>query len=183
MSESLLNLIAKGQAGAEAALLDRYGGLVWSLANRFCANRAEAEDAVQEIMLDVWKTAKQGRFDSSKGSDTTFVAMIARRRLIDRLRKRKSAVEIPSEFEADLPEKPATRTDPEDVRAAMLALSDLSEAQQNTIKLSILHGLTHEQIVEATGMPLGTVKTHIRRGLIRLREAMQSRAPGEEVGR
>lgn len=182
VTESVLDRVSRGEGGADRALLDAYGGLIWSLARRYCPDRAEAEDAVQEIMLDVWRSAKAGRFDAAKGSDTTFVATIARRRLIDRLRRRKAAPSMPDGVEQTLPAEPP-RTDGlgEDVRAAAAALNGLSDAQQTTIRLAILHGLTHEEVADVTGMPLGTVKTHIRRGLIRLREAVLGQRQGEGV--
>lgn len=178
-AEPLLDQVAAGGDGSAEALLDRYGGLVWSLARRFCADRAEAEDAVQEIMVEVWRTAKQGRFDASKGSETTFVATIARRRLIDRIRRRRLPTsELATEIAQDNgPSTPPTELG-EEARRAAEVLEDLSEGQRTAIRLAVLHGLTHEQVAEATGMPLGTVKTHIRRGLIRMREALSSEQKG-----
>ena len=85
MSDSILQRVAAGDTEAVAACIDRFGGLVWSLARRFLDRPTEAEDAVQEIFIELWKSAS--RFDPSIASETTFVAMIARRRLIDRQRK------------------------------------------------------------------------------------------------
>ena len=78
--------VAGGDAGAVRECLDAYGGLVWSLARRLSPGEAEAEDAVQEIFIELW--SKAGRYDEGRASETTFVAMIARRRLIDRWRQR-----------------------------------------------------------------------------------------------
>lgn len=174
-AESLLDRVAAGGEHSAEALLDRYGGLVWSLARRFCADRAEAEDAVQEIMVEVWKSVRQGRYDASKGSETTFVATIARRRLIDRLRRRRLKT---SELAMDVASPKAATTPADELtdeaRAASEVLERLSEAQQTAIRMAVLHGLTHEEVAAATGMPLGTVKTHIRRGLIKMREMLAS---------
>ena len=82
---SLLARVGAGDAGAVREVLSRYGGLVWSIAKRF--EPSEAEDAVQEIFLDLWKSA--GRYDAALGSEATFIATIARRRLIDRRRTRR----------------------------------------------------------------------------------------------
>ena len=82
---TILKRIASGNTPAVQECLDTYGGLVWSLALRMLPNANEAEDAVQEIFIDIWKNAE--RFDEAQASETTFIAMIARRRLIDRLRK------------------------------------------------------------------------------------------------
>lgn len=171
--EPVLERVASGGNHAAEAMLDRFGGLVWTLARRFCPDRSEAEDAVQEIMADVWNSVRQGRYDPSKGSEATFVATIARRRLIDRIRKKKVQT---GELAGDIAEAgPAPRPAPElgeQARMAAEVMGELTEAQQLAIRMAVLHGLTHEQVAEATGMPLGTVKTHIRRGLIRMREKL-----------
>ena len=86
MSPSVLQRIASGDPAAVGECIDQYGPLVWSLARRLSRTASDAEDATQEIFLDIWRSA--GRFDASQGSDKVFIAMIARRRLIDRLRKK-----------------------------------------------------------------------------------------------
>ncbi len=86
MSPSVLQRIASGDPAAVRECIDQYGPLVWSLARRLSRTASDAEDATQEIFLDIWRSA--GRFDASQGSDKVFIAMIARRRLIDRLRKK-----------------------------------------------------------------------------------------------
>lgn len=77
MTQSILQRIANGDQAAIADCLSKYGGLVWSIARKMLRNSDDAEDAVQEIFVDVWKNA--GRFDETKSSETTFIAMIARR--------------------------------------------------------------------------------------------------------
>lgn len=167
--------------------IDRYGGLVWSLARRFCANQADAEDAVQEIFLDVWRSS--GRYDAGVASEATFIAMIARRRLIDR--GRRAGRPTPSldagDFGASIGDTRPPVDQPveagEDAQRAAVALDSLKPEQQRVLRLSIYQGLSHERIAEATGMPLGTVKTHVRRGLIRLREILGGpAAESREVG-
>lgn len=177
--EPVLQRVAAGGNDSAQAMLDRFGGLVWTLARRFCPDRVEAEDAVQEIMADVWNSVRQGRYDPTKGSEATFVATIARRRLIDRIRKKKLQT---GELVADIaqatpPAEPAPELG-EQARAAAELMDELSEAQQTAIRMAVLHGLTHEQVAEATGMPLGTVKTHIRRGLIRMRDKLAQSGKG-----
>ncbi len=83
---AVLQRVAEGDPGAVNDCIEQFGGLVWSLARKLCPDRAEAEDAVQEIFVSVWKSAE--RYDASMGSEATFIATIARRRLIDRARKR-----------------------------------------------------------------------------------------------
>lgn len=172
--DSILARVASGDTAAINACYDRFGGLVWSLARRFCHNPTDAEDAVQEIFIDLWKSAE--RFDASIASETTFVAMIARRRLIDRTRRRQRRPPMPT-----LPEQaaaPEARGDlselGEEVRLAAEAFERLRPEQQQVLRLAIHHGCSHEQIATTTGMPLGTVKTHARRGLIRIREILRA---------
>jgi RNA polymerase sigma factor (sigma-70 family) len=183
LAESLLKRVATGDMAAMQECLDEYGGLVWSLARRFCASPADAEDAVQEVFIALWENA--GRFDESKGAEVTFVAMIARRRLIDSGRKtqrRQSAMERAREhYEQDtesFEEKVATA---DEAQQAMEALEQLSPDQQRVLKLAIHRGLTHDEIARTTGLPLGTVKTHARRGLIRIRELLAGTEPEQAV--
>ncbi|MBL0926936.1 MAG: sigma-70 family RNA polymerase sigma factor [Phycisphaerales bacterium] len=175
MADSLLRRIASGDAAATRDTIERYGGLVWSLARRFSSSESDAEDAVQEIFLDVWKSA--GRFDPSVASELTFVAMIARRRLIDRRRRaaRRPESELPQDREIaqETDSRPAGEISEEAARAQK-ALAMLSPEQQRVLRLSIMHGYSHEGIARITGLPLGTVKTHARRGLIRIREILES---------
>lgn len=195
--EPVLPRVAAGESGATRECLKRYGGLVWSLCRRMCATEAEAEDAVQDIFLDVWQSAH--RYDASIASETAFVAMITRRRLIDRRRKAgrrpkeqgladggyaqgaQSRSGVGPDASDTAPEtKPAVL---DEAARASEALAKLSEAQQRVIRLGVYHGLSHEKIAQATGMPLGTVKTHSRRGLIRLRELLAAQdGPGAGAG-
>ena len=154
--------------------LTRYGGLVWSLARRFLGNSAEAEDAVQDIFVELWKNAE--RYNAALSSESTYITMVARRRLIDRRRKLGRRPELVALPEA-VPEQSATsasaRVDLVDEAAkAAAALSELRPEQQRVLRMAVYHGLTHEEIAQSTGLPLGTVKTHARRGLIRLREIL-----------
>ncbi len=177
--EHVLQRVARGDPKAVRECVDRYAGLVWSLARRFARDDAEAEDAVQEVFVNLWRSAE--RFDPSVASETTFVAMIARRRLIDRARARARQPSSEAlEESADL--APEAKVDPvqlnEDARRAGVALAQLSPDQQRVLRLSVYQGLSHEQISNATGLPLGTVKTHIRRGLIRVREILEAKDAG-----
>lgn len=174
-AEDLLPGVARGDAGAVRACLDRYGALVWSLARRACRSNADAEDAVQEIFVSVWRNA--GRFDPRRGSEVTFVATIARRRLIDRMRqvgRHRDAAGIGDDGAVAGGEAAETPVEVRDeVAAAREMLDELTDDQRRVLQMSIGHGLSHEKIAEATGMPLGTVKTHIRRGLIRVRTLLE----------
>lgn len=173
--EQLLARLAEGEAGAAQAVIRAYGGLVWSLALRFCRSRDDAEDAVQEIFTDLWKSAH--RYRSSRASERVFITMIARRRLIDRLRRerRRSEVEpMASGPETDM-SSPGDRGERSwDAERAAQAIEYLSADQRRVLNMSIFQGMTQREIAEATETPLGTVKTHMRRGLIRLRELMET---------
>lgn len=176
MQGSILQRVASGDQMAVQECLDRFGGLVWSLARRFCYNLADAEDAVQEIFLDLWRSS--ARYDPNVATEATFVAMIARRRLIDRGRKAQREVDkarLAHEIEhiEVSPTRAAEVT--EEAAMAARALEGLKPEQQRVLRLSIYQGLSHEKIAETTGLPLGTVKTHVRRGLIRIREALAAR--------
>ena len=172
--EPLLARVAAGDQEAVSACLNRFGNLVWSLARRFTSGQADAEDAVQEIFIDLWSSA--GRYDRAKASETTFVAMLARRRLIDRHRKsgRQPNMEELS-VAADL-EQPDPQSDialQDDAARAARLIRTLKPEQQQVIKLAVYEGHTHQSIADALRIPLGTVKTHLRRGLLKVREAMQ----------
>ncbi len=171
MTQSILQKIASGDKSAVQDCLNAYGGLVWSLARRMSPNTDDAEDAVQEIFVDVWKNA--ARFDETQSSETTFIAMIARRRLIDRLRY--SNRRISTDSLEDIVAEPANVTDADlqtcvEAKEAAKALKILRPEQRQVLQLSIIKGLSHQEISDATGIPLGTVKTHARRGLLQVRE-------------
>ena len=128
---------------------------------------------MQEIFVEIWKNA--GRFDESKASETTFIAMIARRRIIDKVRH--SARRISADSLDDVLLEPFTRADKQmqtsiEAEQAAEAMRELLPEQQQVLRLSIVQGMSHQEISEATGMPLGTVKTHVRRGLLHVREIL-----------
>ena len=173
MARAILQRIADGDQTAVQECLDTYSGLVWSLARRLIGFSDEAEDAVQEIFIDVWKNA--ARFDEAQASETTFIAMIARRRLIDRIRRIQRQPNIDSL--EDILVEPARSYDKEmqigvEARQAAEAMKDLRPEQRQVLQLSIYQGLSHQEISNLTGMPIGTVKTHARRGLLQIRESL-----------
>jgi RNA polymerase sigma-70 factor (ECF subfamily) len=172
LSDSVLHKIAAGDRDAVQECLDRFGGLVWSIARKLLRDTAEAEDAVQEVFIDIWKNA--GRFDPNVASETTFVAMIARRRIIDRLRSANRRVSADSI--EDIVAEPASQDiSPQlsvEARQAAEALITLRPEQRQVLQLSIVQGLSHQEISTLTGMPLGTVKTHARRGILQARVAL-----------
>jgi RNA polymerase sigma factor (sigma-70 family) len=174
----VLPKVATGEPAAVAECLDRYGNLVWSLARRSCPDVQAAEDAVQDIFLKLWTVAD--RFDPEIASESTFVAMIARRRLIDLSRKKSlkptGAVELEHLTHSDMDAASRVEINDEAAKARVL-LEKLPADQQQVIKLSVYDGLSHSRIAEATGLSLGTVKTHMRRGMLKLRNSL---FPGED---
>jgi RNA polymerase sigma factor (sigma-70 family) len=182
---SILERVAAGDPAAPSECITRFSGLVWSLARRLSSSASDAEDAVQEIFIDLWKSA--ARFDSSIASETTFVAMIARRRLIDRGRRKMRRPEVPQIAETVTDRRVSVDRSElgEQQSIAQRAFRQLRPEQQQVLQLAIHHGCSHEQIATATGMPLGTVKTHARRGLIKIRQilAEQGMLSPEEVAR
>jgi RNA polymerase sigma-70 factor (ECF subfamily) len=176
----ILHQIAAGEPRAMDAFLDRYSGLVWSLARRQSPSPQDAEDAVQEIFLEIWKSA--GRYDPSVAAEQTFVAMIARRRLIDRARRLKrrpkaDALPEPEIIADDL--QPDRVEIADEARRVTAVLQTLRPEQQKVLELSLVHGRSHSQISEQTGMPLGTVKSLARRGLMKVRRALGIDLPAD----
>ena len=156
-----------------------YGALVWSLARRLSRTPADAEDATQEIFLDIWRSA--ARFDATQGSDKVFIAMIARRRLIDRLRKTtgEPAMDPVDVLETVAWSDPGTTSETSlEAEQAARALQELRPEQREVLELGLLHGLSQSEIAARLGMPLGTVKSFMRRGLIRVREYLHIDAEG-----
>ena len=184
MSTPYLPRIAAGETDLIQSCIDEYGPLVWSMALRRCPSRQDAEDAVQEIFIDVWKSAK--RFDESIASEKAFIAMIARRRLIDRRRK----IDRSLDTTPITPVLEETRLHSEEnlehhaeIALAARAIAQLQPKERDVVLLSVHQGFSHSQIAERTGLPLGTVKTYVRRGLQRVREMLHDPTPSssEEV--
>jgi RNA polymerase sigma-70 factor (ECF subfamily) len=170
---SILQRVAAGDVAAVQECIDRYGGLVQSLARRLCPAATEVDDAVQEVFIELWN--KAARFDAALASEPTFVALIARRRLIDlrrRLARHGDGDPLPEALEApgESVEQRAELGD--EAAVARRAFRELKPDEQRVLRLAVWDGLSHQQIAGATGLPLGTVKTHARRGLARLRDVL-----------
>lgn len=182
MTTSLLERAAQRHEGAASELLDSFGGLVWSLVRNRGFASAGAEDLVQDILVDVWQSAY--RYKPELGSEATFVATIARRRIIDRMRKNTSAASVQTMIrpthDSSLPVASPSEVHDE-VSAVLAAMAELSPDHQQIIRMSVVQGLSHDQISKATNMPLGTVKTYIRRGLMRVRDALKVETRTAEV--
>jgi RNA polymerase sigma factor (sigma-70 family) len=176
---TLLERVGRGDKAAVPLLIDKFGALVWSIARRQVGVEA-AEDVVQEIWIQVWKYAE--RYDPERAAEATYITTIARRRLIDHNRKVGRRPEI-EEIQEDAPmvDQGLEQVDfGDEARIASEALAQLKPEQQRVLQLSIVEGLTHTQIAEVTKMPLGTVKSHARRGLERVRSLLQERVDARE---
>lgn len=180
----LLPRVARGDADAVSACLERYSGLVWSLARRALGRTADAEDLVQEVFIELWQKADM--FDPTRGKEATFIAVLTRRRVIDKLRRQRAR---PDGRPAPLPESPSA--DPsaaappaalelhDEVRRVNAVLDRFDPPQPAVLRMVVCDGLTHQQVADRMELPLGTVKSQVRRGLIRLREAL---APARAEG-
>ena len=171
MTETVLDRVARGDSHAMRQCIDRFGALAWAFARRMTRSRADAEDAVQEVFVDVWRSAS--RYDPTQGTEKVFVATIARRRLIDRIRRGRLMQYTADESVLD-DVRFAEPGNHGEVRAeaerAASAVARLRSQQQRILRMGLLEGMTHSEIASATGLPLGTVKTLMRRGLIQARE-------------
>jgi len=171
---NILQRIAVDDKSAVTDCFDAYGKLIWSLARKFSRTREDAEDAVQEIFIDIWKYA--ARFDSAKSPEGAFVTLIARRRLIDRLRKSKIHIHDSSSENAlenalvdhgcDSDKKLQMYVE---MKYVVKALDKLSLHEKQIVRMSIYGGMTHNEIATISGLPLGTVKSQLRRSFRKLR--------------
>ncbi len=178
----LLRTIAGGDQAALGRLYDIYSSLVYTMVLRIVKSSDEAEDLVQEVFMQIWNKAKL--FSETKGSVYTWVMTIARRKAIDRLRSQEyvhRGSSLDDEHAQDLPDAAYT-TNPlhaemsseyEGLMRSGLAL--LSVDQRTVIELSYFDGYTQDQIAKKVDVPLGTVKTRMRQGLMRLREYLKER--------
>ncbi len=170
---TILQRVAGGDRAAVQECIDRYGGLVHTLARRMCPAGAEVDDAVQEAFIDLWR--KADRFDPRIADEATFVAMVARRRLIDmrrRLQRHAGGAEVDETLAAEGVEVDVSAELADEAERAKRAFNELKPEQQRVLKLSVWEGHSHQSIADITGLPLGTVKTHARRGLNKLRELL-----------
>lgn len=173
----LMHRVAAGDEEATAELYDRFGSLVYKVACQLLPSRTEAEDAVQEIFVRLWRTAD--RYDPRRAKLVTWVMLIARRHLIDRIRR--SAVRPDSNAIETDPTRTGTADSPdrrplEDERNEVLLkrIAELPELQRVVIERAYLQGFTLREVSEQLDAPLGTVKSALSRGLARLRERARS---------
>ena len=165
----LVSAIRSGDEQAMAQLYDRYSPIVYSVALRVLGDTGTAEDILQEVFLQLWRSPDM--FDASRGSLPGWLAVIARNRAIDSLRKRRPETDITEvvvSVEPDLAGKAEWSRAADKIRGA---LGGMPAPQRSALEMAFFEGLTHTEIAEKTGEPLGTVKTRIRAGLMMLRKA------------
>ncbi len=169
---ALLALVQRGDEGAMASLFDRYSKIVYSVALRVLRDPASAEDVLQEIFMQVWRNPDS--FVATRGSLGGWLAVVSRNRSIDALRRRKptdSTDDIVLASPYNLADEAERNAMIEKTRAIMVTLP---VEQRKTLEMAFFDGLTHSEIAEMTGDPLGTVKTRIRSALHSLRKAFQA---------
>ncbi len=173
--ELLARALAAGDPDALAQVYDRHGGLVYSLSLRLLRNTHDAEELLHDVFLQLWRKART--IDLRRGSVAAFLVTVTRNRCIDRLRSRSARPATASLPETDTTSaggpSPAFTASLTEARATIrAAMSMLPEAEHRVLRLAYFDGLSHSQIAERTGSPLGTVKGRARNGLRRLRELL-----------
>ncbi|MEM7010303.1 MAG: sigma-70 family RNA polymerase sigma factor [Verrucomicrobiota bacterium] len=166
--------VAAGQEAAMERCIAVYGGLIWNIALRTTKNRSQAEDIVQETFMDLWRSAS--RFDAAIASEKTFIGLVARRRAIDYTRKQRRQPPAEPLMAAELLPDETTSAAAErrvDHASVMDTVKTLPKETRDMFALHFEEGLTHPEIAERTGVPLGTVKTRLRRGLIEMRDRLR----------
>lgn len=174
--EALLAGLAAGDPDAASAFVDRFQRRVFGLASTIVRDRGLAEDVAQEALLRAWRHA--ANFDPRRGSVTTWILAITRNLSIDTIRvRRPTAVDPASMPVLDMAAKPSPDETPglgDDVDQVRAAMADLPEEQQRALVMAGLLGYTAREIAEIEDIPLGTAKTRIRTGLLRVRRALQA---------
>ena len=176
----LLHAVARSDEAALAALYDRYRLILFGLLVRILNSREEAEDVLQEVFLQVWRRA--GDFDEERGRPFTWLVTLARSRAIDRLRvlasRQRLADSAAQEVTGEASDAVADTLHAEQREIVARALATLPEEQRRTLKLAYFEGLTQSEIATQLGTPLGTVKTRMRTGMMKLRELLGEQTRG-----
>jgi RNA polymerase sigma-70 factor (ECF subfamily) len=173
--DDLVMRVARGDTAAFEAVYDRLADVVFGVIRRVLRDPAQSEEVAQEVLVEVWRTAT--RFDPDKGSASTWVLTMAHRRAIDRVRSAQAAhdreerVALRDHVPAfdEVAERVEHNLEQEQVRRC---LSNLTELQRESVTLAYYGGYTYREVGELLEVPLATVKTRLRDGLIRLRDCM-----------
>lgn len=183
--QSLVTAMARGQERAAALLYDRHGAVMYGLALRMVAEPADAEDVVLDAFAQAWRDAE--RFDTSRGSVLGWLTTIVRTRALDAIRARSRRAKMiesasvqldePAAMGEGMPSPDRAVEDTERAVAVSSALRVLPEPQRRAIELAFFEGLTHQEVADRLREPLGTVKTRIRLGMLKLRDLLGGLAP------
>jgi len=173
--ELLLDMVAHGDQRAFELLYGQVAPRVHGVIRRVLRDHAQSEEVTQEVFTEVWRTAT--RFDGTRGSVGAWVTTMAHRRAVDRVRAaqaatdrdRRVAVREQTRAYDDVAEQVEIRLEQEQVRRAM---NDLTDLQREAVTLAYYRGYTYREVAELLDVPLGTIKTRLRDGLIRLRDSL-----------
>jgi RNA polymerase sigma-70 factor (ECF subfamily) len=173
--DQLLSLVAQGDQAAFAQLYDQMAPRVLGLVRRLLRDHAQSEEVTQEIFLEIWQNAT--RYDSSKGGASTWIMTMSHRRAVDRVRASQSSRDRDTkigirDYDADydnVSETVHTRIEHERVEKAMQRLTEL---QRQAVSLAYYGGYSHSEVAKLLSVPIGTVKTRLRDGMIRLRDEL-----------
>lgn len=170
-----LRRVGQGSQAALAEVYQRSSAKLFGICLRILGDRAEAEDALQDIYLNVWR--KAGSFDPQRASPITWLAALARNRSIDRRRAKGSRVTVPVEDAADIadgaPDALTRLSEAEDGVRIAACLGELEDRQNRAIRSAFFEGLSYPELAERWAVPLGTMKSWIRRGLLRLKDCLE----------
>ncbi len=173
--EQLLQLVAVGRQDAFERLYDTFGARVFGLARRIVRDPSQAEEVAQEVFLDIWRRAS--RFDSSKGSATSWIMTLTHARSVDRVRSAQAASDrdakvAQSSTERDVDSVVEAVESAFERTAVRRCLKALTELQRESVTLAYYSGYTYREVAELLTVPLPTIKTRLRDGLIRLRDCL-----------
>jgi RNA polymerase sigma-70 factor (ECF subfamily) len=178
--EELIHAIIEGKSSALGELYDRYGRLVYSLSYQVVGDSSTAEEITQEVFLQVWN--KAGTYQSLQGKVVTWLTSVARHKAIDSLRRKGARPEghqigFETEEELDLVDPVGVEDQVENSQrsqAIRRAIAHLPPDQQRALSLAYFKGMTHQEVADLIGEPLGTVKTRIRLAMLKLRQMLES---------
>jgi RNA polymerase sigma factor (sigma-70 family) len=173
----LLAAVSLGERAALAELYRRTSAKLFGVCLRILNDRQEAEEVLQEVYVAVWHKASM--FDVTRASAITWLAAIARNRALDRLRAQKNRrawqpIEDAQDISDGAPSALATMENAEDLAALHRCLDELEDPQRGAIRSAFLEGATYDELARSRNVPLGTMKSWIRRGLIRLRGCLEA---------